>query len=131
MGPALRKLLGHLLVASRSGLRQINREKEVNELAQGWLENDPAAKAEVADILGRIDLDESAIEAEAMKLSVDHLQYLDRSLAMASARLDKALRMAMDYRNSGFANRLRIKANQIAQEPAVIDSGDAEQKAAA
>ena len=130
-GPALRKLLGHLLATSRSGLRQINPEKEVNELAQGWLENDPAAKEEVADLLGRFVLDESAIEAEAMKLSVNHLQYLDRSLAMASARLDKELRFVMDYRNSGFANRLRLKSNQIAQEPAVIDSGDAEQRTAA
>ena len=130
-GPALRRLLGRLLAASRSGLRQVIPEQEVNELAQGWLENDPAAKEEVADILGRVGLDESAIEAEAMNLSVNHLQYFDRSLAMASARLDKELRLVMDYRDSGFANRLRLKSNQIAQEPAVIGSGDVEQEAAA
>lgn len=130
-GPALRKLLGHLVATSRSGLRQVPPEQDVNELAQGWLENDPAAKEEVADILGRVGLDESAIEAEAMKFCVDHLQRFDRSLAMASARLDKELRFVMDYRNSGFANRLRLKANQIAQEPAVINGGGAGQKTAA
>ena len=66
-----------------------------------------------------------------MKFCVDHLQRFDRSLAMASARLDKELRFVMDYRNSGFANRLRLKANQIAQEPAVINGGGAGQKTAA
>ena len=66
-----------------------------------------------------------------MKFSVNHLQYLDRSLAMASARLDKALRMVVDCRNSGFANRLRFKAIQVAQEPAVINGGGAGQKTAA
>ena len=42
-----------------------------------------------------------------MKLTLDQQQYLDRSLAMASVRRDKVLRMIMDYRGSDFAKQLR------------------------
>ena len=83
---------------------------------------------------GRVGLDELAIEAEAMKLSVDHLQNLDRSLTMASARVDKSLRIIMDYRGSDFAKRLRRKVDQILNEPQnsqAQNSGDPEQKEAA
>jgi hypothetical protein len=133
-GPALRNLLKHLLADPRSIVPDAGLDKRVRVLARGWLENDPAAKQQVADVLGRVDLDESAIEAEAMKLSADDMQYLDRSLAMASSRLDKALRLIMDYRGSDFANRLRQKSDEILNEPQgpqAIDSGDAEQQAAA
>ena len=103
-------------------------------LAQGWFKNDPTAKEQVAAMLDRFDLDESAVEAEAMKLTLDQQQYYDRSLAMASTRRDKVLRMIMDYRGSDFAKQLRETSDQIIrepQDPQPLDGSDAEQKAAA
>ena len=69
-----------------------------------------------------------------MKLTLDQQLHYDRSLAMASARRDKVLRMIMDYRGSDFAKQLREKSDQILnepQDPQPLDSGDADQKAAA
>jgi hypothetical protein len=88
----------------------IDPENWAKALALRWFE-DSTKKNEVLQILGRFGLDESAIEAEAIKLMSDHLQWLDRALAVASARLDKALRIVMDYRNS-FAVRLRRHSKQ-------------------
>ena len=134
-GPALRRLLIHIFLNDGEKLPDpINADKKARVLTQGWLEKDPTAKDEVTNVLGRVGLDGSAIEAEAVKLSVEHLQYFDRSLAVASARLEKGLRMVMDYRNSGFANRLRQASEQILSEPEAarrVDSDDTEQKAAA
>lgn len=113
-GPALRSLLEQLLFKPVL-LEGMDTEVKASVLADGWLENDAETKKEVRDILRRFDLDESAIEAEAMKLTVDHLQYLDRSLVTASGRLDKALRLVMEYR-SGIAKRLRQQSDQILHE---------------
>ena len=127
---ALRKVLGHLL--SETGALAPN--KKATKLTQGWLENDPAAKKQVADIFSRFDLDWSAVEAEAVKLTLDQQQHYDRALAMASARRDKVLRMIMDYRGSDFAKQLRERSDQIInepQDPQPLDGGDAEQMAAA
>jgi hypothetical protein len=57
-GRALRNLLEHLLVDPSRIMPPPFIKARV--LAQGWLENEPAAKEEVADVLGRIDLDESS-----------------------------------------------------------------------
>jgi len=83
-------------------------------------------------MLDRFDLDESAVEAEAVKLTLDQQLHYDRSLAMASARRDKVLRTIMDYRGSDFAKQLRERSDQILnepQDPQPLDGGD--QKAAA
>jgi hypothetical protein len=84
--------------------------KRAEKLAAGWFD-DSVSKKEVSEILRRFDLDESAIEAEAIKLTSVQLEWLDRSLAVTSARLDKTLRLVMDYR-SGFADRMRHHTKQ-------------------
>jgi hypothetical protein len=134
-GPALRRLLKYIFLNDGDKLPDpFNADQRARVLAQAWLESDPTAKDEVTNVLGRVGLDGSAIEAEAVKLSIEHLQSFDRSLAVASARLEKGLRMVMDYRNGGFANRLRQVAEQILSEPEAaqpVDGADTEQKAAA
>ena len=67
-------------------------------LSHRWYE-DEAAKEEVSKILKRFGLDESAIEAEAIKLASDQLEWLDKALVLASSRLDKSLRFIKSYRS--------------------------------
>ncbi len=106
-------------------------EIKAHRLAQGWLADDAAAKKQVADIFNGFDLDESAIEAEATRANLDQLRYFDEAISSASRRLDKALRMVMDYRGSNFVVRLRQKSGQILNEPPAAQPGSgAEQKAA-
>lgn len=86
-------------------------EKIKVELADRWFE-DAAAKEEVSEILKRFDLDESAIEAEAIKLASDQLEWLDKALVLASSRLDKSLRFIKSYR-AGFADDVRRQTDRL------------------
>jgi hypothetical protein len=80
-------------------------------LANRWFE-DAAAKEEVSEILKRFDLDESAIEAEAIKLASDQLEWLDKALVLATSRLDKSLRFIKSYR-VGFADDVRRHSDRL------------------
>ena len=94
---ALESVLNQLLT--------INEKIKVQGLVNRWFE-DAAAKEEVSEILKRFDLDESAIEAEAIKLASDQLEWLDKSLVSAGARLAKSLRFVKSYR-AGFIDDVR------------------------
>ena len=80
-------------------------------LANRWFE-DAAAKEKVSEILKRFDLDESAIEAEAIKLASEQLEWLDKALVSAGSRLDKSLRFVKSYR-VGFADDVRRHSDRL------------------
>jgi hypothetical protein len=130
---ALKRVLEQLMFVSNI-LERVANEIEAARLAQGWIENDEADRKQVAEMLRQFHLDESAFEAEAMRLIADQLEYLDRALVTARSRLDKALRLIMDYRES-LAIRLRHQTDHILQgQPnhgAICIEHDAEQKDAA
>jgi hypothetical protein len=80
-------------------------------LANRWFE-DAAAKEEVSEILKRFDLDESAIEAEAIKLASEQLEWLDKALVSAGSRLDRSLRFVKSYR-AGFIDDVRRHSDRL------------------
>jgi chorismate-pyruvate lyase len=94
---------------------------KVDTLAKNWFSEDEdeaaAAKEEVRKILQRSNLDESVIEAEAVKLVADQLDWLDKNLAAASSRLEKSLRFVKSYR-ADFENDLRHHSNRLLNLPA-------------
>ena len=85
--------------------------EESQELALAWF-TDPKAKEKVAEILGRFHLDETAIEAEAIKSLMPELEVLDRMLMTLEARRNRALRGIAEYRVS-FAKRVREGIDRI------------------
>ena len=86
-------------------------EDEAEALAQAWF-TDQEAKKQVSETLSRFDLDESAIEAEAIRRSSSDLELLDRMLASLESRRDKALRRVAEYRGS-LARQLRESADRM------------------
>jgi hypothetical protein len=122
-GPASEDLFRQVLLNDGSKLADpIHARIRARTLGKGWLENDPATKQEAATLLAGVGLDDSAIQAEAIGRSSDLLQYFDRSLATASGRLDRLIRMMMDYRASDFAARLRQKSSEILSESPAVQS---------
>ena len=102
---ALRALLETLLNYNYS---------RAEDLAKRWF-NDPAARTEVAEILGELKLDESAIEAEAIRISSASLEGIDRMLAAAESRRSRAFRNIEDCRAS-FAKTIRTVSDRALQE---------------
>ena len=84
---------------------------ESEELAQKWFTN-KEVKKRVSDILNRFQLDESAIEAEAVRRSSSDLELLDRMLTSLESRRNKALGCVAEYRAS-LAHQLRESADRI------------------
>ena len=80
--------------------------EESKELAFAWF-TDPNA-----EILGRFHLDETAIEAEAIKSLMPELEVLDRNLMTLEVRRNRALRGIAEYRVS-FAKRVREGSDRI------------------
>jgi hypothetical protein len=111
--PALKKLL--LEVGSEAAEPISYGETEALVLA--WF-TDPNARAEVSEILSRFHLDETAIEAEAIKSLVPELEALERMLIGLEARRSRSLRAIADYRVS-FARTVRAKSDSIIEAGAV------------
>ena len=95
-----------------------NRNKKIEDLALRWF-TDPQAKKEVSELLGKFQLDESAIEAEAIRDSSQDLEQLDRMLRSLEARRDRALALVVEYRVN-LAHQLRESAERMTQEPTVL-----------
>jgi hypothetical protein len=91
---------------------------ETEALALAWF-TDHAAKKQVSEILGRFELDESAIEAEAIRSSSADLELLDRMLTSLESRRDKALGCVAEYRAS-LARQLRESADRIIDDNDVL-----------
>jgi hypothetical protein len=106
---ALENLLVQLLRQPGQYEHQIR--DEAQDLAHAWF-TDKEAKKETSEILSRFELDESAIEAEAIRRSSSELELLDRMLTSLESRRDKALGCVAEYRAS-LAQQLRASADRI------------------
>lgn len=100
--PALINLLQHA-----TGIDEL----EAELLANGWFKT-KAGKQEVTNRLGPYHLDETAIEAEAIKLLCSELETLDRLLASAETRRNKALRLLAEL-HAATARRTREVSHQL------------------
>jgi hypothetical protein len=92
--------------------------QESQHLALAWF-TDPKAKEEVAEILGRFHLDQTAIEAEAIKSLAPELEVLDRMLMTLEARRNRAIRGVADYRQS-FAKRVQEGSGRLIEAEAFL-----------
>jgi hypothetical protein len=117
---AFRSALEHLLVQllKEPGQYNYDVEDEAETLAHGWFA-DQEAKKQVSEILSRFDLDEAAIEAEAIRRSSSDLELLDRMLTSLESRRNKALGCVAEYRAS-LAHQLRESADRIIDGKDVI-----------
>ena len=84
-------------------------------LAEKWCTQ--KARDEVRKLLARSQLDESAIEAEAYRLSSRDLENLDKMLMAFEMRRDKALACIAGYRQS-FAHQLNQSADKTIEQEA-------------
>ena len=91
---AMKKLTGQLL---REPGQRISTRGSARRIGTGLVLR-PNVKKQIADLLREFDLDESAIEAEAIRQSADDLERIDRLMASAEARRDKALVCVAQYR---------------------------------
>jgi len=83
-----------------------------DELGRKWF-SDPSAKKQVVELLREFQLDETAIEAEAIRKSADDLERIDSLLASAEGRRDKALVCVAQYRGD-FGALLRKSSDRLA-----------------
>jgi hypothetical protein len=106
-------------------------ESEAAELARKWF-TDTSAKKKVSEVLRRFGLDEAAIEGEAIRKSADDLERIDRLMASAEARRDKALVCIAQYRGD-FGALLRDSSNRLVGEkvPQIENASSKQQKSAA
>ena len=107
---ALRSLLEDVLGAVNYGKAYV--------LAQTWF-TDKKAKKEVAEILRRFHLDESAIEAQAIRSLASELEILDKRLMSLEARRNRAIRNIAEYRES-FARKVREGSGRIIEGDSVM-----------
>ena len=110
---AFRRALEQLLVPLLKGPGQYDHEVQhkAQALAHAWF-TDREAEKQVSQTLNRFDLDESAIEAEAIRRSFSDLELLDRMLTSLESRRNKALCCVAEYRAS-LAHQLREGADRI------------------
>jgi septal ring factor EnvC (AmiA/AmiB activator) len=109
---AFSSALENLLVQLREpGQLDFQVRDKAGRLAHAWF-TDKEAKKQVSETLSRFDLDESAIEAEAIRRSSSDLELLDRMLTSLESRRNKALGCVAEYRAS-LAHQLRESADRI------------------
>ena len=108
---ALERLLVQALREPGSLTYNLHANDEAGRLAREWF-SDPGAKKQVSELLKNFQLDELAIEAEAIRSSAEDLERLDRLLASLESRRNKVLRCIADYRG-GFARQLRESSDRI------------------
>src|SRR5262249_24915253 len=121
---ALQNLLKQLL--RQPGHWEYHVEDEAQALAHAWF-TDKAAKKRISEILGRFNLDESAIEAEAITASSSDLEWIDRRQTSLESRRDRALGCVAEYRAS-LAHQLRESADRFVDGKGVLRLEDAASK---
>src|SRR4051794_8958377 len=127
---AFREALKNLLMQLWEEPGEPTPHQESDELSFAWF-TDPKAKEDVAEILARFQLDETAIEAEAIKSLMPELEVLDRMLMTLEVRRNRALRGVAEYRES-FAQRVREGSDRIIEaapllrltDDPIFDHGD-------
>jgi hypothetical protein len=92
-------------------LSELGTEPKEDKLAREWF-TDPSAKKEVAELLRSFQLDESAIEGEAIRKSAGDLERIERLMTSAEARRDKALVCIAQYRGD-FGALLGDSSNRL------------------
>jgi hypothetical protein len=92
--------------------------KWVDAVSRDWFSK-PTARKEVLERLEKFHLDESAIEAEAIRKNFSEIETLDRMLTLLELRLNNGLRSIAEYRN-GFAKQLREASNRVIEGDPVI-----------
>jgi hypothetical protein len=117
----LENLLKRLL--RRPGQYEYQVEDEVRPVARAWF-TDQEAKKQVSEILSRFNLDEFAIEAEAIRKSSADLELLDRMLTSLESRRNKALSCVAEYRAS-LAHQLQESADRIIDGKGMLRIEDA------
>jgi hypothetical protein len=117
---AFRSALQHLLVQLLKGPDEYDYEvkDKAHALAQLWF-TDQEAKKQILETLSRFNLDESAIEGEAIRRSSADLELLDRMLTSLESRRNKALGCIAEYRAS-LAHQLRESADRIIDGKGVL-----------
>ena len=121
---AFSSALENLLVQLREpGQLDFQVRDKAGRLAHAWF-TDKEAKKQVSETLSRFDLDESAIEAEAIRKSSSDLELLDRMLSSLESRRNKALGCVAEYRAS-LAHQLREGADRIIDGNGVLRLEDA------
>jgi hypothetical protein len=105
----LENLLCHIL--RKPGQAGFYSDEDPSDTAQKWF-TDRKSRKEVLELLHHFYLDESAIEAEAIRLAAPDLEVLDKLLASLEARRDKALRHIAEYRGE-LARQLRYAADRV------------------
>jgi hypothetical protein len=90
----------------------------VDNVCRDWFSKSVARK-EVSNLLEEFHLDESAIEAEAIRSEFQDLETLDRMLTLGQSRLNKAFRSIAEYRGS-FAKKVREVSNRVIEGDPVI-----------
>ena len=116
---ALERVLKELLRRpGDNAVDMFNSKKKIEGLALRWF-TDPKAKKKVSELLGKFQLDEIAIEAEAIRESSQHLELLDKMLRSLEVRRDRALALVVEYRVN-LAHQLREAAERMTQEPTVL-----------
>jgi len=109
--PGVKELLESLIECSRE-LDYRHRENEIYRLTEQWF-GDESDKNEVLQIFERFGLDESAVEATAMRSAAPDLETLDRLMASQEARLSRALRLLADVRGGFVGQQLRARIDRV------------------
>jgi hypothetical protein len=125
---AFRSALEQLLVPLLKGPDQYDYhvQDKAQALAHAWF-TDREAEKQVSQTLNRFDLDESAIDAEAIRRSSSDLELLDRMLTSLESRRNKALGCVAEYRAS-LAHQLRESADRIIDDKGALPLEDASSK---
>ena len=126
---AFRAALKNLLIEFWKNPDEIAPYQEAEALAFGWF-TDPKARQQVAEILNRFHLDETAIEAEAIRSVAADLELLDRMLMSLEVRRNRALRSIADYRAS-FAEQVQDVSDRIIEAEPVLRIRQSSGKASA
>ena len=119
---AFRRALVGLLeqVMRKPGESSFDVEDDAENLAQEWFTK-KKARQQILKLLGQFQLDETVIEAEAIRRTAENIEQLDRLLASLESRRNKAMRCIAEYR-ADFAPQLRKRASQIIDgEPLVLE----------
>jgi hypothetical protein len=91
----------------------------VLEASYFWLSH-AGLREDIIEHLGASGLDESAIEAEAMRIAAPDLEMLEKMMASVEMRFRKALRAIADYRET-FATQARVASNRLIEATPVIE----------
>ena len=115
--PALETVL--IRVLAMPGRPDLSVRDEAEALALGWFTDDEIKK-KVSVILARFELDESDIEAEAIRRALPDLERLNRMLASLQTQLDKAIRTACEY-SEWFGEHMREVSERIIEGEKVVN----------